>query len=93
MKKQVQAKHITTDQFLDAVHTARERHGYAATWSVAEVLGLPWKVVAAKVTKLDRQRVIEGCGCGCGSPIWIIAEREAEMAQWLASRKIEEVGA
>lgn len=78
-RKRLQAKHITTDQFLSAVRTAREQRGYACTFTVAEVLGLPWKVVGAKVTKLDHQGVIEGCGCGCAEPIWIVAEQEERL--------------
>lgn len=78
-RKRLQAKHITTDQFLGAVRTARQQSGCASTFTVAEVLGLPWKVVGAKVTKLDHQGVIEGCGCGCAEPIWIVAEQEERL--------------
>ena len=38
---------------------------HSTAYSVAARLGLPVKVVMAKITKLDHQGVIEGCGCGC----------------------------
>lgn len=83
----IQAKDITTDRFLDAARADRAEgwespapgggtttYHHSTAYSVAARLGLPVKVVMAKITKLDHQGVIEGCGCGCSSPIWIIDE-------------------
>lgn len=70
MTKTVQAKSITTEQFLLAVDVLRAYGETPTAQSVARQLDLPVKVVCAKITKLDKQRVIEGCGCGCGSPIF-----------------------
>lgn len=72
MTKTVQAKNITTEQFLAAVRANRAEGRTPTSQSVAARLGLPVKVVCAKITKLDKQGVLWGsCGCGCGSPIFI----------------------
>ena len=79
MDKTIQAKHITTEQFLAAVradhsdgHVDHPEYHHATAYSVAARLGVPVKVVCAKITKLNRQGVLWGsCGCGCGSPIFI----------------------
>jgi hypothetical protein len=69
----MQAKDITTAQFVAAAIEAHEREGVANTSTVSRSLGedVPYKVVCAKTEKLDKQKIIEGCGCGCGSPIWL----------------------
>lgn len=81
-RKTIQAKHITTEVFLAAVRADYE-HGWAdgSPWthssaqSVALRLGVPVKVVCAKITKLERQGVLWGsCGCGCASPIFIASD-------------------
>jgi hypothetical protein len=72
----MQAKDISTEAFIAAVEQATATYRYANVMTVARILDAPYKVVAAKTTKLDRQGIIEGCGCGCGSPMWV--KREAE---------------
>ena len=83
MRKNIQAKDITTDAFLAAVR-ADNNEGWvdgsgwthATAGSVAMRLNMPYKVVCAKITKLDNQGVLWGsCGCGCGSPIFIAEDR------------------
>lgn len=82
-RKAVQAKHITTEAFLDAVRADRQDGWvdgqpwtHACAQSVAMRLGVPTKVVGAKITKLERQGVLWGsCGCGCGSPILLAEDR------------------
>lgn len=70
-RKQIQAKHISTEAFVAAVQQLQRNDGYANVQKVADVLGMPWKVTAAKLKRLDRQGVVSGCWCGCGSPIFI----------------------
>ena len=86
MKKLIQAKHITTEQFLAAVRADHAegwgtddgtRYFHSTAYSVARRLGMPDKVVMAKIDKLNKQGVLWGsCGCGCGSPIFIAGDME-----------------
>lgn len=73
----MQAKDITTEEFLRAAQLCHERNGWAFARGVHEILAetfpeLPYKVTLAKLAKLDRQHIIEGCACGCSSPMWIV---------------------
>lgn len=73
----MQAKDITTEQFLRAAQLCNERNGWAFARGVHEILAetfpdLAYKVTLAKLAKLDRQHIIEGCDCGCSSPMWIV---------------------
>ena len=81
-----QAKDISTEAFVAAVRAdytegwvsaTGQHYTHSTTWSVAQRLGLPQKVVAAKLRRLDQQGVLQGCACGCGSPIFL-AERLTE---------------
>lgn len=72
-----QAKHITTQMFVDAVIATRTGPSkWANLWDVAEHLGMPQKVVLAKAKKLIKQDVIRGCVCGCRGDFHLYEDRE-----------------
>jgi hypothetical protein len=80
MSKNLQAKDISTDEFLAAVTLNRtERWGAPAVeWDVAVILQKPQKVVRAKAAKLIKQGVITGCACGCRGDYEVVLDSEGE---------------
>lgn len=70
--KSFQAKHIEDRNLLRIIrllHKAeRARHPYGdvSRWDIIELLRpVPWKVVQAKLTALERRGLIDGCASGC----------------------------
>lgn len=43
--------------------------GFVSVWTVATATGWPVKVVMAKLARLIRRKVLDGCPCGCGTAI------------------------
>lgn len=62
-RKKLQAKHIDAAKLLALV--GRQEYTWVDGWFIAEALGLPWKVVNARLAALARQGIVEGCSCGC----------------------------
>ena len=81
MSKGLQAKHVSSDSFLAAIRQdiagraaesgVDQKWVCASVWNVAAILGIPDKVVRAKVRALVRQRLITGCACGCRGDLQI----------------------
>ena len=76
----MQAKNITDDAMITAIHTAQARLArdqpywaskdstavWAPLWYVEEaVSGAPPKVVLAKLRSMVKRGLILGCACGC----------------------------
>ena len=70
------AKDITDTAALAAVVVESFRYGSelslpgrpslpASRWNVAEALGVNEKIVLAKLRKLTRRGLLDGCTCGC----------------------------
>lgn len=55
MKKIIQAKHIETSSFLELVASESRETGYASLDKLVEQLGLPEKVVLAKLRQLEKR--------------------------------------
>ena len=65
MVRMMQAKDISTDEFLSAMYDTRNRWGSSMLWDVTAVLGMPEPVVRAKARRLIKADTIDGCACGC----------------------------
>lgn len=46
----------------------------ACGWTLAEREGWPWKVANAKLRKMERRGLVDGCPCGCRGD-WTILEQ------------------
>lgn len=74
----MKAADISVADFVLAAYRANLVIGYASSHGVHAQLErmysepVPFKVVLAKLDKLDRQGIIEGCDCGCSSPLWLV---------------------
>ena len=79
-EKLLQAKDITEEQFLGAVHKANEQTSVvfgwpidtAMVWDLARILDVPEKIVRAKAARLIKKGVLEGCTCGCRGDFRIV---------------------
>jgi len=80
MKKTLQAKHISDEDFLVAIREDCRRRslewGFESTmgitWLIAEILGVPTKVANAKAKSLIKRGIITGCTCGCRGDLEIV---------------------
>lgn len=61
----LQAKDITDADVLAAIDATLQPCHTTTTWDVASQLGLPKKVVLAKLRSMRRRHVID-CQCSCG---------------------------
>lgn len=73
MLKAIQAKHIPTGKVVAAIAAAPAvgSKPRMSRYDLAECLGFPLKVVTAKLAKMVRQKILDGCSgetCDCGTP-------------------------
>ena len=68
-------KDIATPRLLNDFHdpTATFLSPNACTWTIADREGWPVKVAMAKLRKMERQGLVDGCACGCRGD-WTILE-------------------
>lgn len=71
-----QAKDISdADMLASVARHERGEGGWAMTWDIEpDFPGFPPKVVLAKLRKLLKRGLIDGCGCGCRGD-WEIVEQ------------------
>jgi len=73
----VKAADIPEEAMLAAIRRDSAERGVstACTWTIAEREAWPVKIVMAKLRKMERRGVVDGCACGCRGD-WTIAETD-----------------
>lgn len=71
----MQAKDIRPDDVLIAIRQVRTGIG-ASRWKVGTFLGVPEKVMLAKLRHMTLSGILRGCYCGCRGDFTIVGEED-----------------
>lgn len=96
MSKGADVPTISLLRFIEDVNTRRARElggerkydergcwpmGLCCVWDFPDgAFGVPWKVLAAKISKLIRRGYLDGCDCGCRGD-WQLTNKGREKIQ------------